>query len=605
MVQNVMDSFSDVANISFTETSQLDNANIRWAVLNDVDSGADDTLGYSYLPLPSNGASAGLTTVNWEIYEKVGSQAINPGSFYHLTFLHELGHSLGLEHPHESNDYYGVFPGVSGSQDSGDNQLNGSPWTVMTYNDLDPNIGYSPNSQELSGFLTGLGAFDIAAIQYLYGANKTTNSGDNIYELTSSLNGYKCIWDTGGNDTIDASNALGAASIDLRNATLNNENGGGGYVSSINNEKKGYTIAFGSNSNDISCVIENAKGSSFDDLITGNSSANKIEGGAGNDTLIGGSGNDSLSGDDGNDTVNFIGNIADYSFNLNSITGTIQVADKRLERDGIDTASKIEVFHFNGQNYGLKDVLTQTSFSYLNYVASHSDLIFAFNTNPSLAFEHYINFGQSEGRSPDNFDELKYLASYGDLITTFGSDTTAATQHYISNGYKEGRTLDNFDEWQYLASYGDLITTFGSDTISATQHYVSNGYGEGRSKDSFNEWQYLASHEDLITTFGSDITAATQHYISNGYKEGRSLDSFDEWGYLASNNDLMKAFGSDTTEAIKHYISFGMKEGRVTNSFNVDSYLNNYADINSVFGHDHDLAKKHFIEHGFAEGRVF
>ena len=39
IVQNAtMDSFSDVANISFAETGQLDNANIRWRlVLNDVD----------------------------------------------------------------------------------------------------------------------------------------------------------------------------------------------------------------------------------------------------------------------------------------------------------------------------------------------------------------------------------------------------------------------------------------------------------------------------------------------------------------------------------------------------------------------------------------
>ncbi len=219
-----MDAFSDVANISFAETDTYDKANISWATLDDDDSSG--SLGWSYAP--DSGTYSGITTQNWEKYYFLGDQSLNPGSYYFLTILHELGHSLGLEHPHDSNSYYGTFPGVSDGEDknSGDNQLNGSPWTVMTYNDLDPNIGYSPTSQNLSGFLTGLGAFDIAAIQYLYGANNNTNSGDNIYELTSSLNGYKCIWDTGGNDTIDASNALEGVSIDLRNATLNNENGG-------------------------------------------------------------------------------------------------------------------------------------------------------------------------------------------------------------------------------------------------------------------------------------------------------------------------------------------------------------------------------------------
>ena len=214
-----MDSFSKVANISFKETNLIENANIIWALLDNSDSGGDDILGWSYLPLPSNNNSAGLTTLNWEVYTSLGSQPLSPGSYYyHLTFLHELGYySLGLDiHFHERNNYYGVFPGVSGPSDSGDNNLNGSPWTVMTYNDFDPNIGYSPTFDDLSGFLTSLGAFDIAtAIQYLYGASRTTNPEDsNIYELTSSLNGCECIWDVGGNDAIDASNASGATTID-------------------------------------------------------------------------------------------------------------------------------------------------------------------------------------------------------------------------------------------------------------------------------------------------------------------------------------------------------------------------------------------------------
>ena len=61
-VQIAMEAFSDVANISFTETNQAENANILWASLDNLDS--DGNLGWSYLPLPSNQNSAGITTVS-------------------------------------------------------------------------------------------------------------------------------------------------------------------------------------------------------------------------------------------------------------------------------------------------------------------------------------------------------------------------------------------------------------------------------------------------------------------------------------------------------------------------------------------------------------
>jgi len=77
--------------------------------------------------------------------------------------------------------------------------------------------------------------------------------------------------------------------IDLRNATLQNSPGGGGYISRINNEFKGYTIAYNSTG---SCIIENATGSSAADTLTGNSVNNILNGGAGKDTLTGSTGVD-------------------------------------------------------------------------------------------------------------------------------------------------------------------------------------------------------------------------------------------------------------------------------------------------------------------------
>ena len=102
-----------------------------------------------------------------------------------------------------------------------------------------------------------LGAFDIAAIQYLYGPNLSTNSTDTTYTLDSSLTGYKTIWDAGGTDLIDASSLSTAVSIDLRNATLN-QAVGGGFASKIDSIQKGYVIAYDSTG----AIIENATGGS-------------------------------------------------------------------------------------------------------------------------------------------------------------------------------------------------------------------------------------------------------------------------------------------------------------------------------------------------------
>ena len=50
-----------------------------------------------------------------------------PGSFYYTTATHELGHALGLSHPHPDQHENEAFPGVSNDEDTGDNGLNAQP----------------------------------------------------------------------------------------------------------------------------------------------------------------------------------------------------------------------------------------------------------------------------------------------------------------------------------------------------------------------------------------------------------------------------------------------------------------------------------------------
>ena len=62
-----------------------------------------------------------------------------------------------MGHPHGKNNSYGKFPGVSSDKDFGAHKLNGSPWTVMTYNQTNKKGKYNPKYAQFDGFSTNIG----------------------------------------------------------------------------------------------------------------------------------------------------------------------------------------------------------------------------------------------------------------------------------------------------------------------------------------------------------------------------------------------------------------------------------------------------------------
>ena len=215
------------------------------------------------------------------------------GGYSFTTFVHEIGHALGLDHPHDGAS----FPGVTSESSLGSFGLNQSIFTVMSYNDGYLTKGYSPSYAY--GWMSTPGAFDIAAIQALYGAKTSAHAGDDVYRiplLNQAGTSYSCLWDAGGVDTLSAEGASIACTIDLREASLLNEVGGGGLLSSGSGIYGGFTIAH-------DAKIENAIGGEADDIVIGNGLANKILGGGGNDKLSGELGDDQLYGGAGADII--------------------------------------------------------------------------------------------------------------------------------------------------------------------------------------------------------------------------------------------------------------------------------------------------------------
>ncbi len=283
--------WSAVANVTITIVSDNyqgtgDRSAYTWVEqLTDL---GDTVLGEHALPGP--GDLGGAFNLAESSFNVAGNRE---GGYSFVTFLHEIGHGLGLTHPFDGP---ANLPGVTGFYSAGDNGLNTLLTTVMSYND---NIGgIHPVSDEYGWVSTPM-AFDIAAIQLIYGPNMSTRAGNDIYLLPTQNNttaSWLAIWDAGGIDTISAAGSTAGAVIDLRPASLLNHPGGGGWVSRVNGVYGGITIANG-------VVIENATGSDFNDQITGNDAANTLVGAAGEDRIWGGRGNDSIEGGAGRDEL--------------------------------------------------------------------------------------------------------------------------------------------------------------------------------------------------------------------------------------------------------------------------------------------------------------
>jgi len=287
--------WASVSALSFTEVT----ANAQIVFSNDPDPD-DENASAAYTS--STVAGGVITHADINISDDWNLGNTEYASYTFQTYLHEIGHALGLGHagPYNSEATYGQ-----------DNIYTNDNWsyTVMSYFDqLDAGFG---NFR----FVLGPQIADILAIQDLYGANPSgTRDGNTTYGFNSTesdLNDWSqfvtvdngitftgpysyAIYDTGGKDTIDLSGYYRDQELSLVPETFSSVGDRGVDADPT------YT-------NIISImrdtIIENAIGGSGNDTITGNSANNTIWGKFGNDTIFAGVGADRLFGNAGDDRL--------------------------------------------------------------------------------------------------------------------------------------------------------------------------------------------------------------------------------------------------------------------------------------------------------------
>lgn len=286
------------------------------------------------------------------------------GTWGFATMMHEIGHTMGLKHGMDdySNSDLSSFFGTSPRRGTRplESDFNSQSYSLMTYNPSagTPGVFGGDKENQPQSFMQS----DIAALQYMYGANFTTNAGASVYTWNAVtgemfINGVSqgdafgskilmTVWDGGGVDTFDLSNYNGGVEVDLRAgefstfsvAQLANHTEAAGTV----NLAVGNVATAKLYQGDLRSLIENATGGDGNDILTGNQVNNVLTGGLGNDRLEGGAGSDTLDGGGGSDTAVLGGSIG--------LTVALDAAGNATVVNGADTDTLVGIENVVGSS---------------------------------------------------------------------------------------------------------------------------------------------------------------------------------------------------------------------------------------------------------------
>lgn len=232
------------------------------------------------------------------------------GSQGFFLLLHELGHALGLKHPHDDG----------GANRPTFTELEIEEWdfnlfTVMSYNDTNFDlVQYNPATPMI---------LDVLALQHLYGVNTIDHAGNTAWSLVETAH-YETVFDPGGTNTLNLSDASAGWTVQLPEDTIGTSTTPVGWAHVESDSGLPETFYW------LAGIYSQVDGSARADRLTGSDRNNVINGGPGNDVMRGGLGDDvfdqnpvlragadQMTGGSGDD-VYYVDSINDVIFELPS-----------------------------------------------------------------------------------------------------------------------------------------------------------------------------------------------------------------------------------------------------------------------------------------------
>lgn len=413
-VVTALDYIEEILNLSFFQTDEALQSNTLLFATNLQDK---DSYAYAYSPE--------IHPLGSDVYLAIHPTNItlSPGTQGALTLIHEIGHALGLKHPHEEADGLGEVSVLLADEDSVAN-------TVMSYEE-----------STVENFKFEFGHLDIAALHYIYGPNPNARASDDIYEISSTRTNF--IWDGAGVDTIDASKLEAGVTLHLSP----------GYHDFIGESAASIVTAPGQITVNFGTTIENIIGSAFNDALYGNAQANVITGNSGSDIIDGGDGTD----------------IAVYRQSLSAITLSSRKEDGSvtweiaLANGDKDTLVNVERLSFND---------TRVALDLDGHAGSTAKLLGAFLGSAGVSNKNFVGIGLQYLDAGGTYESLMELA----ISTVFGetpnSRSVVATFYKNLTGQQAPESV--IDTYASLLDDGDLSLLSLSMQVADNEINLSN-----------------------------------------------------------------------------------------------------------------------------------